>query len=384
MITTWFLCPYKGAMAPRPIPGSRYCAMDDFTSDIVAAGGEWSEAEIDGDQAIVRVRAPSALLASIGIVYRRLSETGARALWTPTRSKPGWDAVDQRIIFQPTKQQACKTLDHIMLEVPETRPSVELSALIAAWSAVGFGMGWRLPHEIVMYLASKGLPPLDSTGLPYFFGSFPTTGILDNFNRANEGPPPSANWTGPVQTGEEGLRVTSNECDQPAGGTAGSGVWVGTFGPGSECFSTIAAVPTTNGNGQAHFVRVVDPNTAGVDGYLPAYINLGGGIYRDYYTYRLDNNAYTQLGVTVTGTTLGVGDDIGGAIIGSTLRTYRRVGVGLWTEEDSTSRTDSTYTAAGRIGMRLDNTCIADDFGGGTVTLFPYQPWYHRAPVIAQ
>ena len=38
--------------------------------------------------------------------------------------------------------------------------------------------------------------------------AFPTTGILDDFNRGNEGPPPSANWTTLVQ----GHKVVSNAC----------------------------------------------------------------------------------------------------------------------------------------------------------------------------
>lgn len=58
-----FLAPYK-RLAAAAFP-SRYCAMDDFTAAILADGGVWSEAEILGNQAIVKVRASAATLASI-------------------------------------------------------------------------------------------------------------------------------------------------------------------------------------------------------------------------------------------------------------------------------------------------------------------------------
>lgn len=43
----------------------RYCAMDDFTALIDADGGKWSETEILGDHAIVKVVASAATLSTI-------------------------------------------------------------------------------------------------------------------------------------------------------------------------------------------------------------------------------------------------------------------------------------------------------------------------------
>ena len=51
MAIAWFLCPYKRDL--RVKDPTRYCAMDDLTPEIHAIGGDWSEAEIDGNQAIV-------------------------------------------------------------------------------------------------------------------------------------------------------------------------------------------------------------------------------------------------------------------------------------------------------------------------------------------
>jgi hypothetical protein len=63
MPVAWFICPYKRRIgAPGP---TRYCAMDDFTSQIVADGGDWSETEILGDAAIVKARASVGTLTII-------------------------------------------------------------------------------------------------------------------------------------------------------------------------------------------------------------------------------------------------------------------------------------------------------------------------------
>ena len=60
----WFIAPYKRRPTTGPVP-TRYCAMDDFTSQIVADGGAWSESEVLGDCAIVKVRASSQTLSDI-------------------------------------------------------------------------------------------------------------------------------------------------------------------------------------------------------------------------------------------------------------------------------------------------------------------------------
>lgn len=72
MAIAWFLCPYK--RSPRTDKPARYCAMDDFTSLIEADGGRWSESEILGDRAIVKVNALPATLTTIAetATFRRI------------------------------------------------------------------------------------------------------------------------------------------------------------------------------------------------------------------------------------------------------------------------------------------------------------------------
>lgn len=59
----WGICPYK---LGGPIYDQyRYCAMDDFTPQILADGGSWKEAECLGNHAVVKVRASVATLLLI-------------------------------------------------------------------------------------------------------------------------------------------------------------------------------------------------------------------------------------------------------------------------------------------------------------------------------
>lgn len=63
MAVAWYICTYKRRLGtPRP---TRYCEMDDFTAQIFADGGDWSESEVLGNYALVKVRASQATLDAI-------------------------------------------------------------------------------------------------------------------------------------------------------------------------------------------------------------------------------------------------------------------------------------------------------------------------------
>lgn len=64
MALAWYLAPYK-RRNPGALPPERYCAMDDFTAQIRADGGDWAETEILGQAAIVKVRASAGTLIAI-------------------------------------------------------------------------------------------------------------------------------------------------------------------------------------------------------------------------------------------------------------------------------------------------------------------------------
>ena len=102
-------------------------------------------------------------------------------------------------------------------------------------------------------------------------GSFPTTAVLDNFNRANTGPPPSSSWAGPIQPGHAQLRVDTNAC-VPVG-AEGQAYWSGaSFGPDQEVY---ARVPAFNNAYVGLWLRVSNPNASNLTGYVVAFLQSG-------------------------------------------------------------------------------------------------------------
>jgi hypothetical protein len=63
MAIGWFLCQYKRSTGST-IP-VRYCAIDEYSNLIKADGGAWSESEVLGNYAIVKVRATNEALTTI-------------------------------------------------------------------------------------------------------------------------------------------------------------------------------------------------------------------------------------------------------------------------------------------------------------------------------
>ena len=71
MAIGWFIIPYKISVNDSRL---RYPAIDDYTADIKAEGGQWAETEVLGDCCIVKVRASDSLLSIIAAVdgFQRL------------------------------------------------------------------------------------------------------------------------------------------------------------------------------------------------------------------------------------------------------------------------------------------------------------------------
>ena len=182
--------------------------------------------------------------------------------------------------------------------------------------------------------------------------SFPTTPVLDSFDRADEGPPPSANWTN-SGFGPNTLQVVSNLVRGVGGG--GDAFWnVQKFGPDCEAFITTLST-AVNWN---VWVRRPDPLVGPPhSGYRLRSSPTG-------YTFlRLDAGVTTQLGAAMVNAV--AGDTFGLSAVGDQLTaTMIRSGVG----SQLGVRTDSTYMSAGWIGMYVNGAgADADDFGGGTI-----------------
>jgi len=207
--------------------------------------------------------------------------------------------------------------------------------------------------------------------------AFPTIGILDDFNRADSGTL-GASWTADViNLGLSSLQIVSNAASTVGGFR--NNWWNGTtFGPDVEVTTTIKSTFLNVDDGDGGwagtqgglYARLVTPGTAGADGY---YLFFFGGEITGYWAFlqRVDNGVFTTLGATYTGFTVSTDDKFGISVVGSTLTFYRKPAAGSWAQV-STTRTDTTYSAAGYIGLQgvspfLGTEALYDDFGGGTV-----------------
>jgi hypothetical protein len=184
--------------------------------------------------------------------------------------------------------------------------------------------------------------------------AFPLTGVLDNFNRADENPIAGL-WSGPVKTLP--LLLVGNQASSSAPqGTLGASYYNGQLAADMEAFVTVAVAPVSP-NRTGVYVRVQNPGGT-YGGYLFAYRASING----FQFIRDDNATFTILGANVT-QTVSAGDSIGLRIVGSTLTGFYKPAGGAWTVIGQ--RTDSTYSGPGYIGLATSDTASRlDDFGG--------------------
>lgn len=192
--------------------------------------------------------------------------------------------------------------------------------------------------------------------------AFPTTSVLDDFNRANGAL--GANYSEEPfnDTIEASFAIATNVVSLTA--DAYGSVWynAASYGPNAEVYIDIPVAAAAGAYNL--YLRIAQPSAAAStgDGYKVEQINGAGLTF-----YRVDNGVSTALGATDVTADLASGDKFGAAIIGQTLYAYRYTS-GAWAGY-GTSRTDTTYTAAGFIGFGLydlGGTSRYDNFGGGT------------------
>ena len=216
--------------------------------------------------------------------------------------------------------------------------------------------------------------------------AFPTTSVLDDFNRANESPV-NTNWAAIPDIADGEMNLNTNAVRAAEASTSMSHWSAASFGPDMEVFITV--VVWEDANGSNHFLHVrLDPSgTTGIDGYQMATTKRSGQD-DQIEIVRLDADTETILGsVFDVGGELDDGIDIGLEVIGTTIAVYRDTGGG-WSQDFS--REDSTYDGTSphvRIAMGMeDESGSMDDFGGGTVAVttvsFPsFQP-RHYSPLL--
>lgn len=187
------------------------------------------------------------------------------------------------------------------------------------------------------------------------------TTLLDDFNRANtpSGGTPSG-WTKSVTGNGIGMEINSNalKLGSPYSGI-GSVYWNIVYGQDSGVAATIGT-PVGGFNEMGMFLGIADPGST-FDGYELRVYRAGGD--DEAYLYRRDNGTRTQLGATVSlGTEVAAGDAFRMRRDGNDIVVEWNDGGGGWSS--LMTRTDATYTAAGYIGLYVENnTGTWDDFG---------------------
>ena len=78
MPIAWYIAPYKIRQnTPDGLNNERYCAMDDYTDDIIYTDkGNWSESEVLGNRAVVKVKASVSTLTVLDGVFMRMPKDG--------------------------------------------------------------------------------------------------------------------------------------------------------------------------------------------------------------------------------------------------------------------------------------------------------------------
>jgi len=197
--------------------------------------------------------------------------------------------------------------------------------------------------------------------------TFNPANILDNFDRANSGPPLGGNWT-VIYGMDAGFKVVSNQM-VPSSSSQTEGEYRNntTYGADSYAYITADTVDHSSDYSATRlFLRLVSPTTSGIDGYVAYFIwRNAGATLDDAGAYRIDNNVETLLGAEILSSGWANGDVYEIGMAGSTFTMYRNA-------SSLGARTDSTYSAAGYIGVSwyYNDASIAkyNDFGGGTIS----------------
>lgn len=185
--------------------------------------------------------------------------------------------------------------------------------------------------------------------------AFPTTPVLDTFTRADENPLTGI-WLGELTPGESQLQLLSNRAAGVNPDPLFNGSYTTPVGADCEAYATI---PVDDAGNRCEVYARVFIDVGGLDAYCVSRVGSTWSIRKK------TNSGDAAVGATAT-QAFSAGDSLGIACYGSTIEGWYKPAAGAWTLV--LSRTDTTWTNAGYIGLRLFGTVYrADDFGGGTI-----------------
>jgi hypothetical protein len=188
--------------------------------------------------------------------------------------------------------------------------------------------------------------------------AFPTTSVLDQFNRANGDP--GANWTGPSFGDANKLSIFSNQIESAAA-AFGAECWTAsTFGPGIEVFADLAS--GISGGGSIRLIIIDSATSSTANGY--------------YLVADSANNFNLSKSVSGSGSTIQAGsqavasgDSFGLQWIGTTVAGWYKAAAGAWTQIVSIVDASVANASGFVIGIELSTNLggnLLDNFGGGT------------------
>lgn len=184
----------------------------------------------------------------------------------------------------------------------------------------------------------------------------PATPILDNFNRADEGPPPSASWVNALG----GLKVSGNVCIADTAGGSHAASWNTLFPANQEAFFSIATAKPADNTATRVYARLVTATDVNSDRYFIHVISIVAANDQLRIQKRIAN-VTTTLGAQIDiGGEHAVGDQVWIRVEVSTITCFRNgVSQGV--------RTDTDLSGAGFIGLNYNGNANSDfdDFGGG-------------------
>lgn len=198
--------------------------------------------------------------------------------------------------------------------------------------------------------------------------TFPSTGIIDNFDRANEDPV-TGNWSNNLFGTGFGCQISSNLLTK-ATGNPGNGCWynAATYGAAQEVYATM---PNATGHVSTSALRLVaclqnSVGTSTTQGY-GLRVKKEDAANDIIQIVSFNGESFSNIGNQIS-QEVDNGDQVGIRIVGdNTIELYFNDAGAGWSLIDSI--TDSTYTCANTyLGAYIrSNTFEFDDLGGGTV-----------------
>lgn len=188
--------------------------------------------------------------------------------------------------------------------------------------------------------------------------AFPTTGVLDSFDRADSASL-GASWTPQFDS----FKIVSNQCAVTTSDTYTAVLYGTAFANDQEVYLTLSTISTVFNYGRL-WVRSSSSTDPEVASYSLSWDAEFGTITVNDVTSTVE----TQLGATIT-QSLSSGDSVGLSIIGSTITVYYKASGGSW--NSLATRTDSAHSTGAYLAMEVYGKTASrfDNFGGGSIGL---------------